>query len=99
MSRATGTVYGLIYVLMELPGVGPFDAVRRNVRRYQSDDIVLIVGSIDDIITSKETAGRSKDWRGMDALYEARDHLRDHPDAYEVSEDAFEAGGGGGDAA
>jgi len=91
------SLYGLIDVLMELPGVGPFDAVHRNARRYQSDDIVLIVASIDDIITSKETAGRSKDWRAMDALYQARDHLRDHPDAYEESEEALETSEGDGD--
>ena len=91
------TIYGLIDVLMDLPGVGPFDVVRRGARRYLSDDIVLIVASIDDIITSKETAGRSKDWRAMDALYQARDHLRDHPDAYDVSEDALEVNDAQGD--
>lgn len=29
---------------------------------------------------------RAKDRRALDALYEARDHLREHPDEYELSE-------------
>jgi hypothetical protein len=78
------TRFGVIDVLMELPGVGPFDAVRRNARRYQWEAITISVASIDDIITSKETADRAKDRRALDALYEARDHLREHPDPYEL---------------
>jgi hypothetical protein len=78
------TRFGVIDVLMELPGVGPFDAVRRNARRYQWEDVTISVASIDDIITSKETADRAKDRRALDALYEARDHLREHPDPYEL---------------
>ena len=54
------TRFGVMDVLMELPGVGPFDAVRRNARRYQWETITITVASIDDIITSKETADRAK---------------------------------------
>ncbi|MDP9333892.1 MAG: hypothetical protein M3Q30_11390 [Actinomycetota bacterium] len=84
------TRFGVIDVLMELPGVGPFDAVRRNVRRYEWQGIIISVASIDDIITSKETADRAKDRRALDALYAARDHLREHPDPYELSEVALD---------
>ena len=54
------TRFGVMDVLMELSGVGPFDAVRRNARRYQWETITITVASIDDIITSKETADRAK---------------------------------------
>lgn len=80
------TRFGVIDVLMELPGVGTFEAVKQNVRRYEWEDITISVASLDDIITSKETADRAKDRRALDALYEARDHLREHADPYELSE-------------
>jgi hypothetical protein len=80
----------VIDVLMELPGVGTFDAVRPNARRYGWDNLAILVASIDDIITSKETADRAKDWRAMDALYDARARLRDRPDDYVLSESALD---------
>jgi hypothetical protein len=86
------TALGLIDVLMELPGAGTFDALRPHARRYEWEGIELLVASLDDIIRSKETADRAKDWRAMDALYEARDRLRERPDEYEVPSDVFEEG-------
>jgi hypothetical protein len=83
------TRFGLIDVLMTLPGVGGFDVVRRNARRYEWQGIVLVVASLDDIIASKETTDRTKDRRALDALYEARAHLREHPDPYEVPPSAL----------
>ena len=80
------TTLGVIDVLMDLPGVGTFDDVRQNARRYEWEDVIIVVASLDDIITSKQTADRAKDWRAMDALEAARDHLRDHPDGYELSD-------------
>jgi hypothetical protein len=84
------TKFGVIDVLMDLPGVGGFDVVRRNARRYDWNETTLWVAAIDDIITSKEVADRAKDRRALDALYEARDHLREHPDAYELPNDALD---------
>jgi hypothetical protein len=81
---------GVIDVLMELPGVGGYDIVIRNARHYDWQDITISVADLDDIITSKETADRAKDWRALDALYEARDYLRDHPDPYELTDDALD---------
>jgi hypothetical protein len=78
------TSYGVIDVLMEVPGVGFYENVRRNAKRYEHDGRVLVVADINDIITSKETTDRSKDWRAMDALYEARDRLRAESDDYEI---------------
>ena len=76
-------------VVMHLPGVGGFDVVRRNARRYEWEGHVISVAELDDIITSKETTDRAKDRRALDALYEARDHLRAHPDEYELSDGAL----------
>ncbi len=84
------TSYGILDVLMELPGVGSFDVVRKNAKRYDFDGRVLVVASLDDIIKSKETTGRAKDWRAMDALYEARDRLRKMSDAYELQSDQLD---------
>lgn len=84
------TRFGVIDVLMELPGVGSYDATQRNARRYEWESLIISVASIDDIITSKETADRAKDRRALDALYEARRHLREHPDPYELSRDALD---------
>jgi len=81
------TRYGTIDVLMELPGVGTFDVVNQHARGYEWQGIELRIASLDDIITSKESADRAKDWRAMDALYEARDRLRERPDEFGLSND------------
>ena len=84
--------YGAIDVLIELPGVGPFDAIMRNARRYDITgfDVSIYVASLEDIIRSKETAGRSKDFAVLPALYEAANHLAQHPDDYALSVDALD---------
>lgn len=66
------TSYGIIDVLMELPGVGGYDNMRKRTRRYRLSEyaIELLVASLDDIIKSKETADRAKDWRALGALYD-----------------------------
>ena len=86
------TERGVIDVLMELPGVGGYDAVIGNARRYDWQGITIVVAAIDDIITSKETVDRAKDRRAIDALYAARDHLREHPDPYELSDESLDVG-------
>lgn len=79
------TSYGVIDVLMELPGVGFFGDVHPNAKRYEFGRSILIVANLDDIITSKQTADRTKDLRSMDALYEARERLRTQGDNFEVA--------------
>jgi hypothetical protein len=86
------TDYGVLDVLMELPGVGTFDAVRRNAKRYEFDGQVLVVANLDDIVKSKETTGRSKDWRAMDALREAQDRLRAKSDSFELQSHQLDVG-------
>ena len=84
------TRYGAIDVLMHLPGVGTFDTLQPHVRRYEWRGITISIAGLDDIITSKETADRAKDWRAMDALHEARDRLRSTPDKFELSDTDLE---------
>lgn len=84
------TSYGVIDVLMELPGIGLFGDVRTRAKRYEYGESVLIVADLDDIITSKRTADRTKDWRAMDALYEARDELRQEGDRYDIEPETIE---------
>jgi len=69
-------------VLIELPGVGPFDALIRASRRYALTgyDLTISVANLDDIIRSKEYADRAKDWRALDAYYEARAVLAEQGD-------------------
>jgi hypothetical protein len=78
------TAYGVLDVLMDLPGVGGYDIVVRGARSYEWSGIVLLVANLDDIITSKETADRAKDRRALDALNDARERLRQKPDPYEL---------------
>jgi len=76
------TVNGGIDVLIELPGVGPFDALIRASRRYElaGYDLTIHVANLDDIIRSKEYADRAKDWRALDSYYEARAVLAEQGD-------------------
>jgi len=80
------TRYGAIDVLMDLPGVGTYDAVSPHARRYEWQGIIIQTASLDDVITSKQTADRAKDWQSMEALLEARDRLRAGPDEFELSD-------------
>jgi len=86
------TRFGAIDVLMELPGVGGYDVLVRRARRYEWNDIVLSVASLDDIIESKESSDRAKDLRALDALYAARESLRRQPDDFAVRADALDPG-------
>ena len=81
------TVNGGIDVLIELPGVGPFDALIRASRRYElaGYDLTIHVANLDDIIRSKEYADRAKDWRALDSYYEARAASRARPSILSVN--------------
>ncbi|OHV27916.1 hypothetical protein BCD49_38470 [Pseudofrankia sp. EUN1h] len=85
------TTYGPLDILIELPGVGSYDAIMRNARRYDltSYGLSIHVASLEDIIKSKETAGRSKDLILLPTLYEAADQLAREPDDYALSPDAL----------
>ena len=47
------------------------DLLQRSVR-YQVDDLTVVLASLDDIIASKELAGREKDREGLPELLEIR---------------------------
>lgn len=80
------TSAGALDVLIELPGVGPYDALRRESRSYELPDygLTIHVASLDHIIRSKETAGRSKDFLVLPGLYEAASRLTEQGDSYEL---------------
>ncbi|OHV48818.1 hypothetical protein BCD48_14375 [Pseudofrankia sp. BMG5.36] len=86
------TPHGPLDVLIELPGVGPFDAIMRSARRYDlaGYGLSIYVASLEDIIRSKETAGRTKDLILLPILYEAADQLAREPDDYALSVEALE---------
>jgi hypothetical protein len=86
------TVHGGIDVLIELPGVGPFDALVRASRRYALTgyDLTIQVANLDDIIRSKEYADRAKDWRALDSYYEARAVLAEQGDDGTLNSDALD---------
>ncbi len=85
------TTAGAIDVLIELPGVGPYDALIREARSYELRDSALTihVASLDHIIRSKETAGRSKDYLVLPGLYEAAARLAEQGDDYELGPTAL----------
>jgi hypothetical protein len=86
------TTNGGIDVLIELPGVGPYDLLLRRSRRYmlQDLDIKIEIANLDDIIASKVFADRSKDWHALGAYYEARARLAEHGDDYELGPEALD---------
>jgi hypothetical protein len=86
------TPHGAIDVLIELPAVGPFDVLARNARRYDLPitGVTIYVASLNDIIRSKETAGRSKDLIALPALYEAAARLDEQSDDYALDPSALD---------
>ncbi|MEX5635733.1 hypothetical protein [Parafrankia sp. FMc2] len=85
------TSAGAIDVLIELPGVGPYDALCREARSYELPDygLTLHVASLGHIIRSKETAARSKDFLVLPGLYEAATRLTEQGDSYELEATAL----------
>jgi hypothetical protein len=57
------TELGAVDVLIELPGVGPFDVLARSARRYDlpGTGVKIYVAGLEDIIRSEENAGRTRD--------------------------------------
>ncbi|CUU60981.1 hypothetical protein Ga0074812_1526 [Parafrankia irregularis] len=89
------TSAGALDVLIELPGVGPYDALMREARSYELPDhgLTIHVASLEHIIRSKETAGRSKDFLVLPSLYEAATHLAEQGDSYELDGAALRVDG------
>jgi hypothetical protein len=83
---------GAIDVLIELPGVGPYDLLVRDARCYELRDahLKIRVASLAHIIRSKEAAGRTKDFLVLPGLYEAAARLAEQGDDYELSSTALQ---------
>jgi hypothetical protein len=86
------TELGAVDVLIELPGVGPFDVLARSARRYDLPDtgVKIYVAGLEDIIRSKENAGRTKDMAVLTGLYEAAARLAEQPDDYALDPSALD---------
>ncbi len=86
------TVNGGIDILIELPGVGPYDLLVRRSRRYvlRDLDIKIEIANLDDIIASMEFADRPRDWRALGVYYETRAQLAEHGDDYKLGPEALD---------
>jgi hypothetical protein len=86
------TELGAVDGLIELPGVGPFDVLARSARRYDLPDtgVKIYIAGLEDIIRSKENAGRTKDIAVLAGLYEAAARLAEQPDDYALDPSALD---------
>lgn len=64
-------------VLRELRAVGGFEALQERADRIAVEDVTVLVASLDDVIASKEVAGRTKDLAALPALHALRHELED----------------------
>jgi hypothetical protein len=67
---------GYIDVLRELRAIGGYDRLIGHADLIEVDGTAVYVAALDDIIASKEAAGRPKDLSQLPALYALRDELR-----------------------
>lgn len=67
---------GYIDVLRELRASGGYDRLIATAEVFEIAGVPVYVAGLDDIIASKEAAGRPKDLAQLPALYALRDELR-----------------------
>lgn len=67
---------GYIDVLRELRAIGGYERLIEAAELIEVAGTSVYVAALDDIITSKEAAGRPKDLAQLPALYALRDELR-----------------------
>jgi predicted nucleotidyltransferase len=60
-------------VLFAIDGPGGYDTLVAHAERRVVDGHEILIASLDDLIESKETAGRDKDLRALDELRRLRD--------------------------
>jgi hypothetical protein len=56
-----------------------FDALRVDAREMAIDGVSVLVASLDDVIASKEAAGRDKDFEALPRLIRLQRAQQDHP--------------------
>jgi hypothetical protein len=66
---------GYVDVLRSLRAVGGFDDLVGRAERMQIGDVVVVVAALDDVIRSKEAAGRPKDLAQLPSLLALRAEL------------------------
>lgn len=71
----TTTRHGDLDVGFRPAGIGDYDELRSNAVEFDVDGVPVRVASLDDIIRSKETAGRAKDRATLPLLRALRDEL------------------------
>ena len=62
------TELGRLDVHARPAGAPPYETLRRNAARYRLDGFVVLVASIEDLLSMKRTAGRSGDLADIEAL-------------------------------
>jgi predicted nucleotidyltransferase len=70
---------GYIDVIREVRAIGGYDRLLAGAEAIDVAGVVVRVAALDDVIASKEAAGRSKDLAALPALYALRDELRRPP--------------------
>lgn len=70
---------GYIDVLRSLRAVGGFDDLAGRAERVEVGDVTVVVADLDDVIRSKEAAGRPKDLAQLPALRALREQLERGP--------------------
>lgn len=68
---------GYIDVLREIRAIGGYDRLIGHAELIEVAGTAVYVAALDDIIASKEAAGRPKDLSQLPALYALRDELSD----------------------
>lgn len=71
---------GYIDVIREIRAVGGYERLDESAENIDVAGVTVRVAALDDIIASKEAAGRRKDHAALPALYALRDELRQLPD-------------------
>ncbi len=69
---------GPLDVLLVIDGPGDYDVLIRNAEPRKVGDFEVMVASLDDLIESKETAGRDKDLRALGELRRIRERRPAH---------------------
>ncbi len=75
------TKHGPMDLAMKPDGTEGYDDLIRNVHEIDAFGVVVPVAALEDIIRSKEAAGRPKDLKHLPDLYRSLAAGRKHPDS------------------
>jgi hypothetical protein len=80
-SLTTTTKFGDLDLVITPAGLGDYASVMRNAVVIPIEGVDVPTASLDDVIRSKEAAGRPKDGLGLPYLYALRDEIAKAKDA------------------